>query len=60
VPGDSAWRRRLAAAARRLIPVAQAGWATTGLGRWRHKLWWSLLPHRAVDPAGWVKQVAIK
>jgi len=65
-PADGgAWRfrwrrRRLAAAARRLIPVAQAGWATTGLGRWRHKLWWSLLPHRAVDPAGWVKQVAIK
>jgi len=33
------WRRqRLAAAARWLIPVAQAGWVTTGLGWWRHKL----------------------
>jgi len=65
-PADgSAWRfrwrrRRLAAAARRLIPVAQAGWAPTGLGRWRHKLWWSLLPHRVVDAARWVAQVAIK
>jgi len=65
-PADGgAWRfrwrrRRLAAAARRLIPVAQAGWATTGLGRWRHKFWWRLLPHGAVDPARWVAQVAIK
>jgi hypothetical protein len=40
--------------------VAQAGWATTGLGRWRHKLWWSLLPHRPVDAARRVTQVAIK
>jgi hypothetical protein len=40
--------------------VAQAGWATAGLGRWRRKLWWSLLPHRPVDPARWVAQVAIK
>src|SRR5213080_3391295 len=65
-PADGrAWRfrwrrRRLAAAARRLIPVAQAGWATTGLGRWRHKFWWRLLPHGVVDPARWVAQVAIK
>ena len=65
-PADGrAWRfrwrrRRLAVAARRLIAVAQAGWVTTGLGRWRHKFWWSLLPHGPVDPARWAAQVAIK
>src|SRR6266851_2071796 len=65
-PADGrAWRfhwrrRRLAAAARRLIPVAQAGWATSGLGWWRHKLWWRLLPHGPVDPARWAAQVAIE
>ena len=53
-------RRRLAAAARRLIPVAQAGWLTSGLGWWRHKLWWRLLPHGPVDPARWTAQVAIE
>src|SRR2546430_16823237 len=65
-PADGdAWRfrwrrRRLAAAARRLIPVAQAGWATTGLGRLRHKVWWGLLPHGVVDPARWGAPGAIK
>jgi predicted O-methyltransferase YrrM len=54
------WRRgRLAWAARHLIPVARAGWVTTGLARWRHKFWWALAPHRAVHPAKWVAQVAI-
>ena len=53
-------RRRLAAAARHLIPVAEAGWKTTGLGRLRHRFWWRLLPHGAVDPARWATQVALK
>jgi hypothetical protein len=65
-PADGrAWRfrwrrRRLAAAARRLIPVAQTGWVTSGLGWWRHKLRWCLLPHGPVDPARWAAQVAIE
>src|SRR2546428_11292362 len=36
-------RRRLAAAARRLIPVAQAGWGTSGVGWGRPKGGWGLL-----------------
>ena len=40
--------------------VAQAGWVTSGLSRWRHKFWWCLLPHGPVDPARWAAQVAIK
>ncbi len=55
------WRRwRLAVALRHLIPVAEAGWVTTGLARWRHRFWWRVLPHRAVDPARWAAQVAMK
>src|SRR2546425_9364364 len=65
-PADGrAWRfrwrrRRLAGAARRLVPVAQAGWVTSGLGWWRHKLWWGLLPHGPVDPARWAAPVAVE
>ena len=55
------WRRwRLAVALRHLIPVAEAGWVTTGLAWWRHRFWWRVLPHRAVDPARWAAQVASK
>ena len=50
----------MAVALRHLIPVAEAGWVTTGLARWRHRFWWRVLPHRAVDPARWAAQVAIK
>src|SRR5256886_15615876 len=55
-PADGgAWRfrwrrRRLAAAARRLIPVAQAGWATTGPSPRPHRLWGGPLPHRVGPP----------
>ncbi len=44
---------------RRLIPVAQAGWKTTGLRRFVHKLCWSLLPRRANDPVRWAATVAL-
>ena len=52
-------RARLGWAARRLIPVAQAGWRTAGWRRLSHKLWWSLLPRRVRDPARWAAEVAL-
>ncbi len=52
-------RRRLAWAARHLIPVAQAGRVATGVNKWRYKFWRALAPHHAVDPAAWVAQVAL-
>ncbi len=27
---------------------------------WRHKFWWSLLPHGPVDPARWAAQVSME
>ncbi|HYL56542.1 MAG TPA: class I SAM-dependent methyltransferase [Gemmatimonadales bacterium] len=52
-------RARLRWAARRLIPVAQAGWKTTGWRRVVHKLCWSVLPRRINDPTRWAATVAL-
>jgi predicted O-methyltransferase YrrM len=52
-------RRRLAWAARHLIPVARAGRVASGVNKWRYKLWRALAPHHAVDPARWVAQVRL-
>lgn len=52
-------RARLRWATRRLIPVARAGWKTTGWRHVSHKFWWSLLPRRVNDPTRWAAEVAL-
>jgi MMP 1-O-methyltransferase len=64
-PGDGGaprFRRRrhaLARRARHLIPIARAETAAPGSRKWRYKLWRALVPHGAVDPARWVRSVAL-
>ena len=55
---DEGWRR--VSDTPGYLAEREAGWVTSGLGWWRHKLWWRLLPHGPVDPARWAAQVAIE
>ena len=52
-------RRKLATRARRLVPFVADGRPLTGLRRLRFKAWRALVPHGDVDPAAWVKRVAM-
>jgi hypothetical protein len=61
-PQDGArWRaarERLARRARRLIPFVRGGREPKGFAKLRWKLWRSLVPHAAPDPAAWVRAVS--
>jgi hypothetical protein len=61
-PKDSArWRARREALRRRaarLIPLVQRGREPRGLAKLQYKLWRSLVPHAAPDPAAWVQAVS--
>jgi predicted O-methyltransferase YrrM len=64
-PGDGGARRfrrrRLALArrARHLIAIARAERAAPGSRKWRYKFWRALVPHGALDPRRWVRDVAL-
>ena len=53
-------RRRLAARAAPLIPLLERGREVKGLAKWRYKLRRARVPHRALTPAEWAANVAMR